>query len=62
MNGAIHQSHKLSSPELRAMHHAKKNDKPYMIDGLPYELGSWEPKAGRVLITLVPFRRQYAAS
>lgn len=55
---AIHQSHKKGSPELIAIAQAKSKGKPFMVEGLPYTLGDWQSKEGRVLITLVPFREE----
>lgn len=53
----ITQSHMLDSPELVAIANAKRKGKQYMIDGLPYMLGDWQPKSDRVIVTLVPWRK-----
>lgn len=56
----IHQSHKPGSPELMAIATAKRKGKPFMVGGLPYTLGDWQPKDGRIFITLVPFGESHA--
>ena len=48
----------LDSPELVAIANAKRKGKQYMIDGLPYMLGDWQPKSDRVIVTLVPWRKE----
>lgn len=55
----IQQSHLPSSPELLAIAESNKRNLPHMIDGHGYSLGDWQPKDGRILVTLVPFQEHY---
>lgn len=56
----IHQRHLPGSPELMAIATAKRKRKPFMVDGLPYTLNEWQPKEGRIHITLIPFGAEHA--
>lgn len=52
----ITESHYPNSPQLLAIALADRKRKPYRVNGLDYQLKSWEAKGDRVIVTLEPFR------